>query len=218
MTRNESFKRRIRARMAETGERYGAARRVLIERAARDAGRTWADDPGHSDEAIRAATGRTWDEWADLIDAWPGRDDGHGAIAGFVRDDHGVEGWWAQTVTVGYERITGRRRRHQRPDGTYETSTSRTIVGDAGALRELLLDEDARADLFPGLTTQLRSRPTTRDVRLGIDGGTVLFHLEPHPDGRRVRATVAHGKLTDPDEVPRWKAFWVDWLEALDDA
>ena len=33
MTRNESFKRRIRARMAKTGEKYNAARRALIEQA-----------------------------------------------------------------------------------------------------------------------------------------------------------------------------------------
>jgi hypothetical protein len=33
MTRQESFKRRIRARMEKTGEKYGAARRSLIEQA-----------------------------------------------------------------------------------------------------------------------------------------------------------------------------------------
>ena len=30
MTKNESFKRRVRERMEQTGERYGAARRVLL--------------------------------------------------------------------------------------------------------------------------------------------------------------------------------------------
>ena len=34
MTSNASFKKRIRERMTKTGERYGAARRVLVEQAA----------------------------------------------------------------------------------------------------------------------------------------------------------------------------------------
>ena len=43
--RRASFKRRVRARMAKTGERYGAARRVLIEQATDGRRRTWAADP-----------------------------------------------------------------------------------------------------------------------------------------------------------------------------
>jgi hypothetical protein len=76
MTRNESFKRRIRARMAATGEKYGAARRVLLEQAASRAGRDWASEPEQSDDVIRANTGRGWDEWCRLIDDWPGHTDG----------------------------------------------------------------------------------------------------------------------------------------------
>jgi hypothetical protein len=57
MTRQETFKRRIRARMEKTGERYGAARRALIERGG-DGARPWVAEPEHSDETIREATGR----------------------------------------------------------------------------------------------------------------------------------------------------------------
>lgn len=225
MTRNESFKRRIRARMTETGERYGAARRILLEQADRRTAstddapgrRVWVSDPGHTADAIREATGRGWDEWADLLDAWPGHDDGHTAIATYVRDELGVDGWWAQTVTVGYERISGRRLPHQRADGTFSVSTSRTITVDHEALRDLLLDADGRATLFPTLETTLRSRPTTRDVRLGVGGGVALIHADARDDGRTA-ITVAHEQLTAPEDVPLWRGFWADWLEALDEA
>ena len=72
MTTNERFKQRVRERMAGTGERYTAARRVLIEQTARSGRRVWASEPEHTDEVIRAKTGRGWDDWCDLIDAWPG--------------------------------------------------------------------------------------------------------------------------------------------------
>lgn len=219
MTRQESFKRRIRERMAKTGERYGAARRVLIESSERDGdgGRSWAATPEMSDDAVREATGRGWNEWCDLIDAWPGKDDGHAAIATHVQEEHGVGGWWAQSVTVGYERITGRRLPHQRPDGTFTAGRSRTITVDAAALRELLLDEEGRQTLFPGMETQLRSRPTSKNVRLAIGGGTAEFDLAPRDDGK-VKVTVQHERLPEYEDVDHWKGFWGEWLEALDEA
>ena len=54
---------------------------------------------------IRQNTGRGWDDWCDVIDAWPGRVDGHTAIATYVREDLGIGPWWGQGVTVGYERL-----------------------------------------------------------------------------------------------------------------
>ncbi|MGH3668101.1 MAG: hypothetical protein ACRDU7_07410, partial [Acidimicrobiia bacterium] len=135
MTRQETFKRRIRQRMEKTGERYGAARRVLVEQSSTAGGRSWASEPEMADATLREATGRGWDEWCDIIDAWPGHSDGHTAIATFVREEHGVDGWWAQTVTVGYERITGLRLPHQQPDGTFSAGKSSTVTGNAGLIR-----------------------------------------------------------------------------------
>jgi hypothetical protein len=216
MTRQESFKRRIRARMAETGERYNAARRTLIEQSPRREPDDWVSPPEMSDEAVRAATGRAWDEWWKVIDAWPADGRDHAAIATWIQEAHGIDGWWAQTVTVGYERITGRRLPHQMADGTFTANKSRTVGVDADDLRALLLDDDGRHALFGGLETQLRSRPSAKAVRLVVGPGTALLALEARPDGR-TKVTVAHGKLPDHGDVDHWKAFWSEWLDALDD-
>lgn len=214
MTRNESFKKRIRERMAQTGEKYGAARRVLIDRSARSSGRSWVDEPELSDDRVREATGRGWDEWCELIEAWPGHSDGHSAIATWVNQEHGVDGWWAQSVTVGFERITGLRRRHQRADGTFTANKSRTLAADHTTLRELLLDADGRESLFPGIDTELRSRPGSKVVRLAVGPGVAQIALDPLPDGR-LRIAVSHERLTSADEVEAWKAFWGEWFDAL---
>ncbi|MGL5856895.1 MAG: hypothetical protein ACRC35_00535 [Angustibacter sp.] len=55
--------------MAKTGERYAAARRVLVERSRST--KVWAAESEMSDEAITSRTGRGWNDWCDLIDAWP---------------------------------------------------------------------------------------------------------------------------------------------------
>jgi len=215
MTRQETFKRRIRQRMEKTGERYGAARRVLIEQSSPSGERQWASEPEMADDTLREATGRGWDEWCDIIDAWPGRAEGHTAIATYVREEHGVDGWWAQTVTVGYERISGLRLPHQQPDGTFSAGKSRTVTADAELLREMLLDGEDRADLFPGLETELRSRPGSKVIRIGIGPGTAQIALDTQDDGR-VKITIAHDKLPTPDAVEEWKDYWSDWLEAVD--
>ena len=217
MTRQESFKRRVRARMEKTGERYGAARRVLIEHSSKGGGRTWIAEPDMSDDSLREATGKGWNEWCDILDAWPGHTGGHTAIASYVRGDLGVDGWWAQTVTVGYERITGLRLPYQQPDGTFNAGKSRTVAAAAADLKAMLIDDADRADLFPGFETELRSRPTSKTVRIGIGPGTAQIALEALPDGR-TKVSVVHEKLPSFDEVEQWKAYWSEWLEAIDES
>ncbi len=222
MTTQESFKKRVRARMAKTGEKYNAARRALIEQASQHpgieptvGGRVWAAQPEHSDEAVREATGRGWDAWVDLIEAGPVTDEGHTAVAAWLQDVHDVEGWWAQSVTGGWERITGRRLPHQMPDGTFTANRSQTIAGlDREAVRALLLDEDGRAVLFPGHDVELRSRPTSKSLRFGMGGGVALIDVAARDDDRTV-VTVSHEKLPSFDDVALWKDFWGDWLDAL---
>lgn len=215
MTKNESFKRRIRDRMAGTGERYAAARRVLLDQAAaKGRRRRWVSEPDRSDDAVRAATGRGWDEWCDLIDSWPGHVDGHTAIAAHLRDDHGIDSWWAQAVTVGYERITGRRLPYQMADGTFTASRSRTLAIDADALRAMLLDDVERSVLLPGLATERRSGAAARSPRIALDRGVALFTIEPREDGRAT-VTVSHERLTSPEEREKWRFYWSEWLDAV---
>ena len=220
MTRQESFKRRVRARMERTGERYAEARRILIEQADRRGGRTRVAEPEMGDEAVREATGRDWDAWCDVLGAWDGDKDDHGAPAAHLVDAHGVEGWWAQTIAVGYERITGRRLPYQRSDGTFSAPRSRTVRANPATLRALLLDDADRADLLPGLATHLRSRPTSKNLRVAIGGenddGTVEIAMTPRDDGR-VTVHVEHARLAGPDQVESWKAFWGEWLDAIDE-
>ncbi len=218
MTKQESFKRRIRARMATTGERYLEARRILIEKSASSTStRPWVAAPEMSDDAIRSGTGRGWDEWCDLIDEYPHRADGHKAIADHVRNDHGVDAWWAQGVTVGYERITGLRLPHQMADGTFTANKSRTVTIDHDVLRRLLLDDIDRAHLFPDIATEVKSKPTAKTIRMTIGQGVAKIRLEDRSDGR-TRVTIEHEQLPTFDEVEEWKFYWTEWLDAIDQA
>lgn len=215
MTKQETFKRRVRARMARTGERYSAARRVLLDQADKPTGRRWVAQPEMGDDAVRKATGRGWEEWCDVIDAWPGHGQGHQAVAAHLTGQYDIDGWWAQAVTVGWERITGRRLPHQAPDGTFTANKSRTITVDPGVLRAMLLDDGDREDLFGGLPTELRSRAKAKTLRIGMNPGVAQIAIADRGAGRTT-VTIQHEKLPTYDDVVAWKAFWDEWLAAID--
>jgi hypothetical protein len=223
MTTQEAFKSRIRERMTKTGEKYGAARRALLTHSAESAPsgrRVWIATPQLPEESVHAATGRGWDEWADLIEAGPGRDAGHTAIAAWLHEQHGVDPWWCQGVTVGYERIAGLRLPGQMPDGTFSVSRSRVVSIDADALKALLLDDTSRADLLPGFQSTLRSKLTTKWPRFALerDGepvGTLLVSFDATPSGR-TRLVLTHDKIATAEEAELWKEYWADWLAAAD--
>lgn len=179
---------------------------------------TWASEPEHPDDAIRARTGRGWAEWVELIDAGPGRNAGHPAIARWVREQ-GVDAWWSQAVTVGFERITGLRLPGQMADGTFSVSRSRTLRWTEEGLRGAIEDDTRRTDFVPELQLTPRSRPGVKSPRFaanrnGEPVGVVMFALDPVAGGR-TRVTVTHERLASADDADRWKAWWGDWLAAL---
>jgi Domain of unknown function (DUF4287) len=124
MTRDKDRKRIIRNRMKKTGESYTAARAQILSRPVRER-HPRPDLPalaGMSDETIAAKTGRTWREWVRALDDDKAASLPHRDIARLVHEKHGIGEWWAQTVTVGFERIKGLRDRGQRRDGTFEAN------------------------------------------------------------------------------------------------
>ncbi|MEM9466906.1 MAG: DUF4287 domain-containing protein [Actinomycetota bacterium] len=223
MTTNERFKKQVRARMAKTGERYGAARRALLTRRLEPVpgvehdGRVWANPPEVPDDSVREHTGRSWNTWCDLIEAHPVAADGHAAIAKWLAAEHGLDGWWSQAVTIGWERITGRRVPGQLSDGTFASNRSKTMPGDADTLRAILLDDEARADLFLGVDSELRSKPTTKVLRLGLAEGVALISIDDRGDGR-MRVGVQHTDLADLSARENWGDYWAAWLDDLADA
>lgn len=202
--------------MASTGERYVEARRNLMERAAPSRGSLpWVATPEMSDDAIRSGTGRGWDEWCELIEKFPERSQGHTAIARHIREEHGVDAWWSQAVTVGYERITGLRLPHQMADGTFTANKSKTVTLNGEEFRQLLLDEEHRVHLFPNVATEVLSKPTAKAIRLSVGPGVAIIRLDGLV-GDRTKVTVQHERLPTFDDVEEWKFYWAEWLDAID--
>src|SRR5881397_3832648 len=123
MTAHKDFKRLVRARMQKTGESYTAARAHFLNQrtvAVRPAAIDYAKLAGRSDSTIKQNTGCTWERWVKALDYVQAHTWSHREIAEYVREKYKIDGWWAQSVTVGYERIKGLRAIGQRRSGAFE--------------------------------------------------------------------------------------------------
>lgn len=228
MTRDKASKRAVRARMTKTGERYTTARyqirnqqreapptdpQVTALDGAASASRT--TDLGMSDDAILRGTGKRWDDWLRLLDTWDAAPRPHAEIAQYISAEYGVSGWWAQTVTVGYERARGLRAMHQRPDG-FSVSVSRTFPIAISRLYAAFVEDSARdAWLEPGSIVLRTARPN-RSARFDVvanDSRLAVYFIEKSET--KSTAQLQHERLASADEVAVWRGVWKMRLHRL---
>ena len=220
MTRQKSFKERIRARMDKTGESYATARRRLIEKAEAEARKRRTPQTisprRSSDEPVRKATGRTWDDWFRLLDNWGAKDHKHPEIARWLSEEHDVDGWWAQSITVGYEQERGMRAPGQRADGTYSVSASKTVGVPVETLFEAFHDESLRdrwlGDFDFSIRTARPGKSITAEWEDASTRITVGFYAK---DGGKSQVALAHEKIADPQQADELKAFWRERMTLL---
>jgi hypothetical protein len=212
-------KRVIRNRMKKTGESYTAARAQILSKphAAKPPVRSvdYAALAGMSDEKIAAKTGRTWREWVTVLDADDAATMSHGKIATLVHGKHHVGDWWAQSVTVGYERIKGLRERGQRRDGAYEISKTRTYDVPVSTLFRVWADDASRESWLDGVKSTVRKATAPKGLRLQWpDGAIVVVSFIAKSPAKSV-VSLAHTKLRSKSAAEDAKAFWTARLDAL---
>lgn len=170
---------------------------------------TTGNAPQMSNEAIRNGSGKGWSEWRGLLDAWGAADKPHNEIAAYIQNELGVDGWWAQSVTVGYEKIIGRRSVGERGDGSYYTSASKTVPAGIEAHFAAWVDEANRDQwLAPG-TLSLRTSQEGKNARFDDHnfGGIVsLYFTERGEDKSSVSMQIE--KLPSRGDIDERKATW----------
>jgi hypothetical protein len=219
MPRDKDRKRIIRNRMKKTGESYTTARAHVISQPNvkhPPAPRVdYATLAGMSDDKIAAKTGRTWREWVRTLDAVGAAAMPHRSIAELVHKKHRVADWWAQTVTVGYERIKGLRDRGQRRGGAYEAGKSRTFNVPVTVLFEAFADDAMRRRWMDGIDVVVRTAAAPKSIRLQWPDRTIVVvgFLAKGPGKSSV--SLVHTKLRDRTASDNAKKYWTERLDAL---
>lgn len=222
MPTQKIFKQRVRTRMTKTGESYTTARQQLLRKAAEPAAPPNGSTTPISDEALLVAdeamvraTGKGHAEWFALLDAWGATEHNHTEIARWLGDTHGAPGWWAQNITVAYERARGLRARHQMANG-FTVSVTKTVAVGADRALEAFTDEQLRREWLRD--ARMDQRPTRASLTARFDWGDppsrVVVTLVPK-DSDRTTVAVAHEQLPDAEAGDRLKVSWRGWLTDL---
>jgi hypothetical protein len=245
MTTARALKQIIRARAARTGERYTAARRQVLKDL--EGGKNSAPPPsaatapamvptrpskgGLSDPRTVERTGHGLDHWFAVLDRFGAVEKGHTAAARHLRSDHDVSGWYAQGITVAYERARGVRAANQRCDGEFEVSVSKTIAAGVPEIARLLTNSRLRRKWLNGVEPALAAAltkafdtPASKGVVVRADGQgrfrykwddtVVQIYLLPKAAGK-VSVVVTNAKLASAAAVEERRGAWRAALNAL---
>src|SRR5687767_5389001 len=242
MTRARALKQTIRARAAKTGERYTTARRHVLRElnqtsatakavALQTSVATTAEKPATkttkgaiSNASVLKKTGKDLAHWCAVLDKFGAVEKGHTASARHLYETHGVDGWYAQGITVSYERERGVRGVNQRCDGAWEVSVSKTVTATTAQLVKAFTDTRKRNDWIGEADPKL-ARAMAEGVadkkskgfvvrpdglarfRYRWDGSIVQLYAYPKPGGK-MALTVQHTRLADGDAVERYRGQW----------
>jgi hypothetical protein len=168
-----------------------------------------------SDQSLIEGTGADWKSWLALLDERGAAELDHAAIARLLVHDFEIDGWWAQSITVGYEQERGMREPGQRPDGTYSANASKTLDVPIGTAFEQVADPEAQAGWLGDLELAQRSASPPKSVRFDASDGTrVLVNLAAKGEAKTA-VQVEIAKLAAAEDIAPAKAAWKARLDRL---
>jgi uncharacterized protein YndB with AHSA1/START domain len=173
-------------------------------------------EPRTSVEALRRATGRDWDAWFAMLEEWGAAGREHGEITAWLADEHGIDSWWTQTVTVEYERARGIRALGSGRDGLFTVSVSKTVAAPVERLFAAFADADLRGRWLPDAQLRERRSQVGRTARFDWGDGTTRVNVFFTAKGEgKSNVAVVHERLKDPQAAQEMQAFWRERTAAL---
>jgi uncharacterized protein YndB with AHSA1/START domain len=174
-------------------------------------------------EAIRQATGRGGNEWLRILTGKFPQGAEHRQIADYLHRHEGLSPWWAQELTVFFERQTGRRKVGETTDGGFQIGVSKTLPLPPEELWRVLTSP-AGMEHFIGGETGIEYRITTRregsHMRMqwklpGWERPSILqLRVSPASQGRTV-LSVHQEKLSSQEQRERMRARWREVLDGF---
>lgn len=169
-------------------------------------------EPSVSNERVYEATGKQWDEWFSTLEQVNASKKTHKEIAAMLYEEYGTTAWWAQTITVDYERFIGRREVGQSCEGDFQAGASKTLLANIDEVLDSWLDyikgKNSLNDVPYAEAPSIRKTEKWRYWRVPLeDGSKVNINITQKAPGK-TGLSVNHEKLNDTDAVDNWKQFW----------
>ena len=214
MPTQKDLKRIVRSRMQKTGESYTSARLHIVKKSGPPAAK-YAEIAGMSDAAVKAKTGMTWRQWVAELDAARADKLSHREIAKQVGANYDVSGWWAQMVTVAYERIRGLREVGQGCDGDFKANKSKTFAVPISKLYRTFSVKRSRERWLPDVELKIRTSTVDKSMRISWPDGTSVHAYFTAKGSKKSQVAIQHVGLAKKGEIDKRKDYWSSRFAAL---
>jgi uncharacterized protein YndB with AHSA1/START domain len=150
-----------------------------------------------SSEAVRKATGKTWDEWLATLDQEGAGEMPHKEIARLLSDKGYIENaWWCQMVANGYELARGRRVTGETISAGFEIGVRKTYAVSPQKAWELIT-QPAGMKIWLGNVSKLPLvKGQTYQTEVGTKG-----EIRSIAPGKRLRLTWQPSDRQTPSTV-----------------
>jgi uncharacterized protein YndB with AHSA1/START domain len=170
---------------------------------------------GISTAAVRAKTGKGWADWFKLLDRAGAVEMNHTAIAKHLHDKHDCPPWWSQMIAVGYEQERGLRVKHQKYDGGFSASASKTVAVPLADLYAAWTDAKLRRRWLPGAKITVSTATPNKSLRIVWGDGTRVEAGFLAKGAGKSQVAVEHRKLAGVQAVAKAKEYWTTALGKL---
>jgi hypothetical protein len=171
-----------------------------------------------SDESVKAGTGKVWKEWFAILDRAGAKKMDHRDISKYLHEKCKVGPWWCQMVAVAYEQERGLRDVHQKCDGEYAASASRTMAVPIAKLYGAWADDGLRKKWIGGDKLEISTKTENKSLRGAWDGNKSRLSVNFYAKGPgKTQVAVDHMKLASSNECERMKEYWFAALDRLQD-
>ena len=152
---------------------------------------------GVSGDSVATATGRNWDEWVSFLDDLGASGMNHKEIVALCAGPGGVSnGWWQQSVAVGYEQARGLRVVGQTSGADFQIGVQKTLPLPPETAWALLVEGPGR-DAWLGRGEPFQFDKGARyETETGRSG-----EIRSCVPGQRVRLIWSHPDLAQPSTL-----------------
>ncbi|HEX2873785.1 MAG TPA: hypothetical protein VHP33_21160 [Polyangiaceae bacterium] len=170
-----------------------------------------------STDAVARRTGKTWDDWFEVLDtAGAATLDQRGIIA-ILAQKHGIGPWWQQMIAVGYESLRGAAEKPATVDG-FQISSCCTLDAPLTRVFRLWNDAGERARWLADDRFVVRGTTADKLIRARWGKGTSHVAVSFAEKAGRTEVSVEHHQIESRSAAEQMKAYWAKKLGLLDQA
>jgi uncharacterized protein YndB with AHSA1/START domain len=172
---------------------------------------------GVSTDAVARRTGKTWDDWFEVLDsAGAATLDQRGIIA-ILAQKHGIGPWWQQMIAVGYESLRAKTDKPAAADG-FQILESCTLSAPAARVFKLWNDATERGRWLADERFVVKSATPGKVLRARWGKGNSQVTVSFVEKAGKTDVAVEHQHIESRIAADQMKAYWQKKLALLDEA